>query len=349
MPCPRSLPGFAALCAVLLVAGCDFDPAVPDELVAPDLSSARVLPPPVPALLVSGLQGASGSTIGPDGALYVTEGAIGVVSRVDPNTGDVTTFASGLPPSLIGIGGAVDVAFMGGTAYVLVTLVDDPLFPTGEINGLYRVDGPNSFTIVADIGAYNSANPPSTSYFLETGVLYALETFRGDFLITDGHFNRVLRVTRDGGISQFKTFGNIVPTGLETHGHTVLMAEAGPVPHLPADGKVAAIDAQSGAVSEIASGARLAVDVEFGLGQTLFVLSQGYWDPNIGQGDGTPADPGTGSLFRVEGDGSVTELVDQLDIPTSMEIMGNTAYVVTLTGEIWKIAGISEPPYGRRH
>src|SRR3954452_18547342 len=50
--------------------------------------------------LASGLQGASGSTVGPDGALYVTEGAVGRISRVDPKTGRVTTFASGLPAAL---------------------------------------------------------------------------------------------------------------------------------------------------------------------------------------------------------------------------------------------------------
>src|SRR6476659_143838 len=52
---------------------------------------------PTATLLVTGLQGASGSTIGPDGALYVTEGAVGRISRVDPQTGELTTFASGLP------------------------------------------------------------------------------------------------------------------------------------------------------------------------------------------------------------------------------------------------------------
>ena len=39
---------------------------------------------PTAELLAMGLQGASGSTVGPDGALYVTEGALGRVSRVDP-------------------------------------------------------------------------------------------------------------------------------------------------------------------------------------------------------------------------------------------------------------------------
>src|SRR5216117_1468716 len=67
---------------------------------------------PTATQLVTGLQGAMGSTIGPDGALYVTEGAAGRISRVDPQTGEKTTFASGLPPAVIGIGGAIDVAFI---------------------------------------------------------------------------------------------------------------------------------------------------------------------------------------------------------------------------------------------
>ena len=44
--------------------------------------------PAAPELLVTGLQGASGSAVGPGGALFVTEGAIGRVSRVDPQTGE---------------------------------------------------------------------------------------------------------------------------------------------------------------------------------------------------------------------------------------------------------------------
>src|SRR5262245_17480715 len=53
--------------------------------------------------LDTGLESAKGSTVGPDGALYVTEGAIGRISRVDPLTGEVTTFASGLPTAIISI------------------------------------------------------------------------------------------------------------------------------------------------------------------------------------------------------------------------------------------------------
>src|SRR6266511_2716663 len=150
---------------------------------------------PTATRLITGLEGAMGSTVGPDGALYVTEGAAGRISRVDPQTGEKTTFASGLPPAVIGIGGAIDVAFIDNIAYVLVTLVNDPLFPTSDVDGIYRVDGPDSFTVVADIGAFNLANPPPTPFVVPTGLQYALQTYRGGFLVTDGHLNRVLRVT----------------------------------------------------------------------------------------------------------------------------------------------------------
>jgi len=89
------------------------------------------------------------------------------------------------------------VAFIGQTAYVLITLVG-PDVGGGNTVGLYRVDGPTTFTVVADIGAFSLANPPHTEFFVPTGVQFALEPYRGGFLVTDGHHNRVWRVTLDG-------------------------------------------------------------------------------------------------------------------------------------------------------
>src|SRR5689334_6643714 len=63
---------------------------------------------PVATRLVSGLEGAVGSTVGPDGALYVTEGTAGRISRVEPTTGAVSTFATGLPRAIFPIGGPID-------------------------------------------------------------------------------------------------------------------------------------------------------------------------------------------------------------------------------------------------
>ena len=90
----------AAIVALLLSAGVGVAPASAEPSVS---------------LLASGLQGAFGSTVGPGGDLYVAEGVARRVSRIDPETGTVTTFASGLPAQVVpGAGAASDVAFVEG-------------------------------------------------------------------------------------------------------------------------------------------------------------------------------------------------------------------------------------------
>jgi len=42
----------------------------------------------------------------------------------------------------------------------------------------------------------------------------------------------------------------------------------------------------------------------------------------------------------------MTTVADGLDQPSSLEIIGNTAYVVTLGGDVVKIDDIAGPPYG---
>jgi sugar lactone lactonase YvrE len=288
--------------------------------------------------LVTGLAGGSGSTVGPGGALYVTERAAGRVSRVDPKTGAVTTYASGLPPAILPLGGAMDVALFGGTAYVLVTLVG-PDVGGSDVVGIYRVDGPADFTVIADIGAWSIANPPATAFDVPSGVQYAMDKFRNGFLVTDGHHNRVLWVTLDGEITEVIAFGNNVPTGLQVRGNTVYMAEAGPTPHLPENGKIVSFQPGSDSVTQVASGGRLLVDVEFGPKHDLFALAQGVFTP--GNPAGSPANPNTGELLRVDGQGGFTVVEEGLNQPTSLEFIGDTAYVVTLGGEIWKITDVT--------
>jgi hypothetical protein len=308
-------------------------------LVAPAAAATPRSGHPTAHRLVAGLQGGSGSTIGPDRALYVTESAVGRITRVDPRTGATTTYASGLPELIpaAGFGGPVDIAFLGRTAYVLVTLVG-PDVGGSDVVGIYRVDGSDRFTVVADIGAFSIANPPATDFFVPSGVQYALQAYRGGLLVTDGHHNRVLRVTRDGQITVLRAFGNIVPTGLEVRGTTIYMAQAGPAPHLPEDGKVVAFRPNSPTVRDVAAGGRLLVDVEFGRRHRLYALSQGVFPP--GNPEGSPALPNTGALVKANRDGTFSVVIDRLNQPTSLEFIGKTAYVVTLGGEIWRIKGV---------
>src|SRR4029079_18828284 len=99
-------------------------------------------------------------------------------------------------------------AFIDGIAYVLVTVVGSDV-GGHDVVGIYRRDGPSSFTVIADIGAFAAAHPPKTDFFIPTGVQYAMERWRGGFVVTDGHHNRVYRVTLDGHVSELVAFDDI--------------------------------------------------------------------------------------------------------------------------------------------
>src|SRR5262249_55986716 len=148
-------------------------------------ASAAPLSPPAPTatLLTSLNEITFGSTVGPDGKLYVTDPTHGQILRVDPKTGSYTVFASGLPktPRGWGDGGTFDVTFIDDTAYALVSEVSadinylDPSLDLHDIDGIYRIDGPDNFTIIADIGAWTIANPPppSISLIVPSGVQFS--------------------------------------------------------------------------------------------------------------------------------------------------------------------------------
>src|SRR4029077_3778018 len=97
-----------------------------------------------------------------------------------------------------------------------------------------------------------------------------------------------------------------------------------PSPHLPQNGKIAAFafGPKPPTATVVASGASLLVDVEFGRGRLLYALSQGPGVP--GAPAGSPAQPNPGALVQVNGDGTLTSVVDGLDRPTSLEFIGTT-------------------------
>lgn len=287
-------------------------------------------------VIASGIQGASGSTIGPDGALYVTESDTGSILRIDRRTGETSVFATGLPVRVAPIGGPMDIVFRKGAAYVLVSLVGE-FFGTDDPSGIYRIGKNGDISVLADLGAWAVANPPGDDFEwgITTGVHYAIDTYRDGFVVTDAHHNKLLYVDHKGEIEELLALGNVVPAGLETRGSRVLMSFTGPVPHLPEDGQIVSYRPHRDVLKVVASGAPLMVDVERGRGRTLFGLSQGDFAP--GGPVGAPAEPDTGELVKVKRNGDLKVVASGLDRPTSMEIVGCTAYVVGLGGDVVRL------------
>jgi len=130
--------------------------------------------------------------------------------------------------------------------------------------------------------------------------------------------------------------------GPAVRGNTVYFTEAGPIPHHPEDAKLMSLSANSSTAKEVASASGLNVglfvDVEFGLGNAIFALAQGMWD---GPFEGAPAQPNTGALLMLKPNDIFNVIADSLNLPTSIEFIGNKAYIVSLAGELWEINNAS--------
>lgn len=318
-------------------------------------------PPSAGTKIAEGLMNTIGSTIGPDGALYVAEagnggdiattpppdapadepaptfGLSGRVSRIDPETGERTTAGSGIGSLGFaeGAGGAVDVAFIGTTMYVLTTGSADVYGQEDWPNGIYRVDG-SDVNLVANLSEFNDDNPVDFPDAGPGGNPFALDVRGTDFYVTDGNYNRVLRVnSTNGAVSILTSFDNVVPTGLEASGTGPLhLTQFSSFPHTPEKSFLVAIGIPSGSTNTVAGGYSQLIDVENGPGGGTFVLQFG--DTFLSE-DG---DPFTGKILSLNGSVLSPKVVGFM-LPTSLDFSGDTAYVTTLLGEVWQIENFS--------
>ena len=354
--------------------------AIAATAFAPGVHAQELPPPSAGTVLAGGLLAPRGMDLGPDGMIYVAEagtggdteftvgegdesfvvnnGFTGRISKIDPETGARTTVADGIPsganPEFGDQVGAADVVFMGANLYLLLTHGGEEWGFPDTPTGIYRVESDGDLVLVADIGAFNAANPTEaiadgSQVDIEPGGNpYAMIVRGSDFYVSDGNHNRLLRVTTGGTVEDVTEFPNHpVSTGIaSTDTGPFYVSYLGKGPFLPQDGKVVAVDSASGAITEVASGEPMITDVQAGPDGQLYALQ--FNDPEDA-GEAFFA-PGTGKVLTVNDDGTMSPLITGLSFATFMEFDGDTLYIanggITPAGSIIKVEDFSsvQPP-----
>jgi len=287
-----------------------------------------------------------GITKGPDGMIYVAEagtggstefttpdgtvvknGTTGRISKIDPATGARTTIAEGLPSQGGEEGdsvGPADVAFIGNTLYYLQTHGGAGYGFPDTPTGIYRVSLDGSTHLVADIGRFNIDNPPEAVTSGEQpdveigGNPYSMIVRDNKFYVSDGNENRLLEVTTSGTVTALVEFPHHpVSTGIaDTKSGPFYVGYLGVGPFLPDAGKVVSVAPLTHEITEIASGVPMITDVAVA-GSQLYALSFAV-----------PFDPFTGTVNKVNADGTMSPVITGLSFSTAMYLDGSTLYVI---------------------
>jgi sugar lactone lactonase YvrE len=285
-------------------------------------------------------------------------GRTGRISKIDPGTGERTTVADGLPSNAhpeFGTVGPAAVAFIGDQLYYAQTHGGDEWGFPGEPTGIYKVNDDGTVELLADIGAFNVANPVSdiTAEGMQAdiepgGNPYSMVVRDGAFFVSDGNQNQVMRVDQDGSISRVAELsGHPVSTGItfDPSGGPFYVAELGQEPFNPEDGLVVTVSL-GGAINVVASGFSALTDVGIGPHGQLYALQFADQAPP----PGPPLAPFSAKVLKVNSDGTMTPVVTGFTFATAMLFDGAKLYLLSNglsvlgPGEVWVIDDITAVP-----
>ncbi|HEX5166394.1 MAG TPA: ScyD/ScyE family protein [Thermomicrobiales bacterium] len=297
----------------------------------------------------SGLINPKGMAFADDGTLYVAEsgapgdvmvplpvnfggeGPIGSNARVSkiPPGGEREDAITGLPN--IGLYGGVEmlgagsVTNMGGQLYEVAA---GHMTISPELS---RMNG-DTLEPIADIGAFNKNNPPppTNGDAVPLGNPYDLVSSEGNLYITDGNFNRVLKVTPEGDISILAYWENSPVTVGATVGPdgSIYVSQFSPAPYTPGSARIDKI-ALDGTVTEgVVTNLTTPIDVAFAPDGTMYVLR---YAAEVSPEQKRYIAFG-GEVQRVLADGSIEPVVTNMVFPSAMTFGPDGALYVTNYG-----------------
>jgi hypothetical protein len=325
-------------------------------------------PSVVVSVYATGLNNPRGLRFGPDHHLYVAEGGIGGdtstvgqcpqvpaagpylgstsgsrISRINSN-GHRKTVVDNIPSSQtnpqIGslVSGVADIDFIDGTMYALLAGggCSHGVVGAKYENGVARVNRDGTWTLIANLSAFQKANPvatPELDDFEPDGTPWGMVAVRGDLYVVEPNHGEMDMITTDGKITRVidisASQGHVVPTAIAYRWNFYVSNLGAFDPDQLNKQSIFKIS-PTGHLTVVATGLSKVLGLAFDERGRMYVLETSY-----SATDPFPL-PRAGRLIRLEPNGTQTVLIDStsgtLFFPTGMTFGPDGALYVSNVG-----------------